>query len=167
MIVINITDEELQQIHSNMEIMWESEAREREQRAKDLAAGTLRKTLQVGDIVAMHMSYNGETSMWDFYKVLSISNTMATLVQLKKQYKMHGEPPYYYDTPEWVLPEEPHTEVMRDKYDSETDSWLKVPDVIKRKLHTDRLTGEQYIKITDYSNAKLWSGRPLANYNWH
>lgn len=167
MSVINISDEELQQIHSNMEIMWKSEAREREQRAKDLAAGTLRKTLQVGDIVAMHMTYNGETSMWDFYKVLSISSTMATLVQLKKQYKMHGEPPYYYDTPEWVLPEEPHTEVMRDKYDEKTDTWSRVPDVIKRKLHTDRLTGEQYIKITDYSNARLWSGRPLANYNWH
>lgn len=163
--MVAINKDEWAQIRANQHTMMLDDYTERLARKKELEEGTLRKTIHKGDILAARYTYGGETLLYDFYRVENITEKTIRLVKLQKEYKYQGEPPYYYDTPEWVYP---NGEIAcEEQWDNKKEAYVCKPFIIARKLFVDKYTGEQYCKPDAYHDARLWSGRPLANYNWH
>ena len=128
------------------------------------------KRIEKGVILEARYDYGWETTLYDFWEVLSVSpKGMATIRQLEKEHKYFpgADGCIYYDTPEEVTPSK--SPVMKDNYhDLPNGSYVKVREevVVRRKIYnfgTDR----EYIIPEPYFKAKVWDGNPKAVHNWH
>lgn len=110
--------------------------------------------LNVNDIIASRMGYNGEIQSYTFYKVVKVFGDCekVRLQQLKKQtkYKVEADGNIYYDTYHESVP-------------------LDIPATDKTILRkVDYYDGTPVVTISSYSQAYgTWNGKPLEEYNLH
>ena len=100
--------------------------------------------IEAGDILCASFGY--EAQLTDFYKVVKRTPKQVELVRLKERcFDYHG-------MEGWMV--EPTDEEIGDSF--------------RRKVKADWYDGEECVKVRDYGSvARLWSGKPIHNYNWH
>ena len=102
--------------------------------------------VQVGDI--FENTYGYEASITHFWQVTRVSEKSVWVRQIKKKCISKGD---YWSYGEDVLP-------IPDAF---------VGEEYRKKLRISPYRGTPCFTVNSYSDAYLWDGKPINNYNWH